>query len=502
VEGGPAPGSLGGHHYLLVPVAVFIAAVPWLLEIPSPLWAAIIAGQIVLCAVGIVSSYATGLRPVRMVFYVFILSWLGVGPLYQLSHQRLAWGDSGLLQRTDAVTAALALNFVAVLVVTVAAWHSSVPRQARADDGPAVEPRPWAPWGCLGLLTLLTPYVLATNGGLATLFASREDRVSTLTSAGATMEQGGAQVALAVILPAALSVVAAHLFILKIRTSHPGGSLLGMSLLDALGLAGSLIGMALFTNPFSNTRFIAIAAFGSVVLAIVRPRSSRAGKSMALVLAFMTLAAYPLSQLVVSDNAQPVGQPLLAVFASHDFDGFQQVINTIDYVRDEGFGLGRYVLSALFFFVPRSLWSGKATPSAIDVAEHRGYWFTNLSTPVHAEFYLEFGIVGVLVFAWLLGRLMASTDAAWLHRPGSMLAWLAPYMCLAELGFIRGPLGSLAPVWLTVIGLLVLGVRRPRVVGPDLREPAGPPPSPAAVTGHRTLALAGPARPHGAGGQS
>jgi hypothetical protein len=478
--------ALRGHHYLVLPLGVLIAAMPWLLRIDNRLWAAILATQIMVCALGIVGSYAGGVRPLRMVFNLFVLSWLGVGPLYQLSHYQLAWGDSGLLQHTDAVTAALAVNLSAVLAISVATWTTTASsRWRRVDDGREVVPRTWAPWGFLGLLTLLTPYVIATNGGLQMLFASRADRVSTLASTGATVDQGGGpQVALAVILPAALAVVSTHLFILRIRTAYRGGSLLATSLLDVLGLTGSLIGMALYCNPFSNTRFIAIAAFGSVALAVLRPRSPGAGRWMALGVSFITLGAYPLSNLLAPDGGEPAGASVLSVFASDDFDGFQQVINSMQYVHDHGYSLGRYVLSALFFVVPRSLWSWKATPSAIDVAENRGYWFTNLSTPVHIEFYLEFGIIGMLVFAWLLGHLIARIDTGWLTRPGSTAAWLAPYMCLAELGFIRGPLGSLAPVWLTVIVLLLVGVRRrPRSAArPDetwsTPAPAGHTPSP------------------------
>jgi hypothetical protein len=174
----------------------------------------------------------------------------------------------------------------------------------------------------------------------------------------------------------------------------------------------------------------------------------------------MTLAVYPLSNLLAAESGPATSQQALSVFASPDFDGFQQIINSIGYVHEHGYTLGRYSLSTLLFFVPRSVWSGKATPSAIDVAEDRGYWFTNLSMPIHSEVYLEFGLIGLLVFAWLLGHVWTRMDAAWLDRPGSRAAWLVPYLCMAQFGLIRGPLGSLAPVWLPVVLLLALAVRR------------------------------------------
>ena len=72
-------------------------------------------------------------------------------------------------------------------------------------------------------------------------------------------------------------------------------------------------------------------------------------------------------------------------FATPDFDGFQQIVNAMVFSEDVGHSLGHYTSSALLFFVPRSLWEGKATPASIDVAEHRGYEFTNLSLPLPAE---------------------------------------------------------------------------------------------------------------------
>jgi hypothetical protein len=461
-----------GHHHLIVPGAILILTVPWLIKIQDRFHAALVLAQIMLCAFGIVSSYARGWRPMRMVFFIFMLSWLGIGPLYQLAHHRIAWGDSGLLDQTGLVTQALLLTLGMTVALSVAMWHADgTGRGPDAKPSRDIEPRPWAPWSFLLLLLALTPYVVATNGGVMAFFSSRDDRVGGVASSGVSLAQsGGALVALAFIVPAALAVATTHLFLLRIRLGRkdrtkPG--VLGISLLDGLGIVGAFAMLVLYANPLSNTRFISIAAFGSVALAMVRPRSPNAGKWIAVGLAIATLGVYPLSNALAANTAStlatgPVDHSPLAVFAGKDFDGFQQIINSIIYVHDHGFSFGSYSLSALFYFVPRSLWTTKATPASIDVAENRNYWFANLSLPIHSEFYIEFGVVGMLLIAAVAGHVWARIDRAWLERPGSMAAWLAPFLSLAQLGMIRGPLGSLAPVWLTVTGLLVLGVRRVR----------------------------------------
>jgi hypothetical protein len=474
------------HHYTLVPGAVALLALPWLWMVDHLLHAAILLAQLELCAFMIVSSYARGLRPMRLVFFTFTLSWLGVGPLYQVSHDVLAWNDSGLLHDTDKVTFALGLTLLATSSVAAAMWWAGA-RQRRVDARPAaglpgavpriVVPRAWAPWGSLLGLLAITPLVVATNGGVGAFFASRQERVGDLSSAGLSVaESGGAAVALALLIPAALAVVTAHLFVHKIRQAHvPGQAWSRTTLLDAVGIAAALGLVVLYANPLSNTRFISIAAFGSVALAVLRPRSPRAGRWVALGLAVATLAVYPLSKLLAPEAEETAADSPLAVFGGQDFDGFQQIINALIYVQDEGYALGHYTLSALFFFVPRALWESKATPAAIDVADNRGYWFTNLSQPVHSEFFLDFGVIGMVAIMLAMGYVWARVDHSWLHAPESLGAWLAPYLAMAQLGMMRGPLGSLAPVWLTVVVLLVAAVRF--APGPEDDEPVHPAPA-------------------------
>ena len=143
-----------------------------------------------------------------------------------------------------------------------------------------------------------------------------------------------------------------------------------------------------------------------------------------------------------------------------DFDGFQQVANSVLYVREIGHSLGHYTVSAFAYFIPRSWWEGKATPASLDVAGNRGYAFTNLSLPLHAELYIEFGLIGMAICMVAFGWLCASSDSSWLLGSASRLGLLAPVLSMAMLGILRGPLGSLAPVYLTALGLTFLALSR------------------------------------------
>ena len=89
----------------------WIALLPWLVALPR-LQAALCLLQVGIAAAGIAKSTVPVPRPIALVTFVFIFSWLGVAPIYQLSHGRAAWLDSSVLQSPD-VTQALVLMVLA-----------------------------------------------------------------------------------------------------------------------------------------------------------------------------------------------------------------------------------------------------------------------------------------------------------------------------------------------------------------------------------------------------
>jgi hypothetical protein len=114
--------------------------------------------------------------------------------------------------------------------------------------------------------------------------------------------------------------------------------------------------------------------------------------------------------------------------ASSDFDGFQSTINVVIYVHDLGLGFGRNILSALLFFVPRWAWSGKSMGTGVDAAENLELDFTNVSAPIAVETYVDFGLVGVLLCALLIGWFMARIDqkSSFFRSSSSPLERLVP----------------------------------------------------------------------------
>lgn len=451
---------------VFVPVGALILLMPWLSEIPNILDSILLISLLIVCTVGTVRSYSTGARPVGLVFYPFTFAWLCVGPIYQLSHQRFAWGDTALLSETGLITNAVAQTLIAVVAFTVGyevlgnrkfSTGSKAIRVAAAN----IEVRPLIVWALIIAGFALAPLAMSANGGLSGMFANRVDRVETLAESGMSLsEVGGLRYALTKQLPIAVSIAAACLSVIQVRKRVQDYGFTRLRSNEVAGLFLSLGLIVLYCNPSANSRYIAVIAFGSIAIYLCQPRTRRGGFVFAVASVFGTLVIYPLLNVFRLGFDGPTALRSGAeAFASMDFDGFQQAANAQIFVDDRGHTLGHYVLSAVLFFLPRSIWEGKAIPASFDVASNRGYSFTNLSLPLHAELFVEFGIIGMVAAMVAFGIFARRTDSSWLAMGSTRLGLAAPLIAVALLGFLRGPLGSLAPIYLTAVGLFLVGLR-------------------------------------------
>lgn len=93
-----------------------------------------------------------------------------------------------------------------------------------------------------------------------------------------------------------------------------------------------------------------------------------------------------------------------------DFDSYQLFMESIKMAKANGILYGQNLLSGFLFFIPRSIWNSKLNYSGMIIAQFYGASFTNLSCPFIAEFYLGFGIFGVIIFSALLGLLFKLGD--------------------------------------------------------------------------------------------
>lgn len=425
---------------------------PWLFAIKDATLVILLVVNTIVCAAGISRASISGFRPISLTWFIFSFLWIVVGATYQLSHQVFAWADQRLLLEHSAIEGGLAMVAGANIAFLVGSLSS---RGRRKSFLSGAEVRGRLHFWILGACLAVSPIALAANGGIGTLFESRDARLAARNASGYTIDQaGGAIAALSTTLPASLALTALLLFIFKFRSSPTRSPSLKW------GLAFSAFLTFVYTNPLSNTRFLSLAAGGSIVLILLSPRSRRAANRYIALLLIAILGLYPVANVFKGGLENLSSMDLgLDALATQDFDGFQQSVSTILLVREEGFALGHHVVSALLYFVPRSVWSGKAEPASMEVAASRNYYFTNLSEPFYAELFFDFGVIGMCFLMFLYGRLCASLDSAWLVDRLTRATVLVPYLALAQIGILRGPLGSNVPVYGTVLILLLLSVR-------------------------------------------
>jgi len=329
-------------------------------------------------------------------------------------------------------------------------------------------PRPWRP--ILGTVALALPSILLT-GGLDARFTSRSEFTDVMAAQGISYGGGqSVQLGLLRILPSATALVAVHLSILAWRLRRSAG--LPVRMCDRLAVVVALGAAVVFANPLSASRFNAFSVALAVLLALVPLTTVRAKIAFGMLLCVGLVVVYPLAAWFkrppgAIDLPEIGTESLLTI----DYDGFQQVINGIQYVERVGYSDGRFTLSAVLFWVPRSRWEGKELPASFAVSDVRNYPARNLSLPLWAELYMEFTVVGSALGMVAVGLVGQRLDRALRADPGGRLAGLGAVLAATEVGFVRGPMGAQVPFFACALVLVALSYGRS---GPTDGEEQGP----------------------------
>lgn len=137
-------------------------------------------------------------------------------------------------------------------------------------------------------------------------------------------------------------------------------------------------------------------------------------------------------------------------FMTHgDLDGFQSITNAIKLVEVDGLGFGSRFLSAIFFFIPRSIWGEKQIATGSDAAEAAGYSFTRISMPLPGELYSDGGFFLAMLGMFLVGISIRTLDHSFeytAYKRDSARELLFPVLTVLLAGFspilMRGSLLS------------------------------------------------------------
>ncbi|WP_043669138.1 O-antigen polymerase [Clavibacter michiganensis] len=248
-----------------------------------------------------------------------------------------------------------------------------------------------------------------------------------------------------------------------------------------LMLPVALLAVLFAINVVTSSRYLfGTMAFSLLVLFGGFATRRRARLSMGS-LVFVLLAAFPLFAIFRRATANTTSQLGAAAFVnSGDYDSFAQIINSVNYVADEGVLWGKQLLGPFVFWVPRSVWPDKPIDTGVLLAQFRGYGFENLSAPFWSEAFLSGGWIGVIILFLVLGYVLKRADSRVdmsLQNAGAFgitTAILSFYMLILLRGSLLQATSTLAVI---VVSILVVSTRRtePRPTGVSRRSAARSP---------------------------
>lgn len=129
-----------------------------------------------------------------------------------------------------------------------------------------------------------------------------------------------------------------------------------------------------------------------------------------------------------------------------NYDSWANVAGSIDYVSQQGFQYGYQILSTLLFWFPRAIWEGKGVASGQLLGEYmeqkHAMWMTNISFPIISEGYIDFGILGVIIFATIFAIFSSKLDTILHNTKKPSLLFLSIMVSFSFVFIMRGPLLS------------------------------------------------------------
>ena len=145
-------------------------------------------------------------------------------------------------------------------------------------------------------------------------------------------------------------------------------------------------------------------------------------------------------------------------FTTLHYDAWSNFMATIDYVSNNGYSYGVQFIGAILFFIPRTIWINKPIGSGQLIGNYLmanyGMWFNNLSNPFISEGYINFGVIGVLIFAFILAYLGKIVREC--IKSNGYLIFIGIYVSIYMMFFIRGDFMSAFSYVVGFIGATVI----------------------------------------------
>ncbi|MEU8570668.1 hypothetical protein AB0C51_20365 [Streptomyces pathocidini] len=346
-------------------------------------------------------------RLMQGTFWLFAYVAMGVAPLAQAVLGRVPTPLVGPRADLTLATALVLIGCVVFDVGALLARHRPAVRRRRVARTAAVSRRR------LYVLVVLAyaagALLIAQLGGPAVFFTSRQEISESIAASGVSSAESEAGSAFlrgfGTVLPLLALLFLTRLLLNSRRARRRPG--------PVAAWVGLLLLNGVVNNPISNPRYW----FLTVVLAFLFtafPRSPVVYRSALALGVAAALLVFPYMDRFRYDEGgyRPVeSASIVEPLAVKDYDQMVMFANTITHASTTtGHSYGRQVSGALLFFVPRSVWHGKPQDTGIRVGTWMGTNNANLSSPLWAELWLDFGPFGMAAGFLALGYASARGD--------------------------------------------------------------------------------------------
>jgi hypothetical protein len=205
-------------------------------------------------------------------------------------------------------------------------------------------------------------------------------------------------------------------------------------------------------NPYTEKRNALGPVYLGIMLVMFQNWLVTRGRRM-LLLVFGMVLGFPAAAVLTHNHKALLGEAQISMsqignliadhYFSINYDSWANIYTSVEIVRVQGMQWGQQLLGAMLFFVPSSLWHFKPLATGIFLANylvgHYSMWFINLSAPLAAEGYLDFGYPGVAAYAAAMAYFVTLLNKLALRREWAAFP-MATYISVFLMIVMRGSL--------------------------------------------------------------
>lgn len=204
-------------------------------------------------------------------------------------------------------------------------------------------------------------------------------------------------------------------------------------------------------NPYTEKRNAIGPVYIALLLVLFQNWFAAQGRRLLLLVSGMVVV-FPTIAIFTHNHSQTWGELSLSQFsdeiAAHyfsiNYDSWANIYTAVEIVKVHGMQWGHQLMGSLLFFVPSSIWGTKPLATGIFLADYLianySMWFTNLSAPLVAEGYLDFGPGGVVAYAAAMAWFVVFVNRLAQRRAGWLAFPLAIYSSVFLMIVLRGSL--------------------------------------------------------------